>query len=193
MRNQNVFKLTRTAILSAIAAILFFIEIPVGVPFYKLDFSTLPAILAGFAMGPVYGLATVLIKDLIHLLVSSSGGIGELADFIMSGALVVISALLYSRHKSLKSALIGLGIGTVVMAILGAIVNYYVMLPFYTAFMPMEKIIEAGAAVIPAIQSKFSFVALITAPFNLLKGVALSVVTFLLYKHVSPFLHEKRA
>lgn len=193
MRNQNVFKLTRTAILSAIAAILFFIEIPVGVPFYKLDFSTLPAILAGVAMGPVYGLATVLIKDLIHLLVSSSGGIGELADFIMSGALVLISALLYSRHKSLKSALIGLGIGTVVMAILGAIVNYYVMLPFYTAFMPMEKIIEAGAAVIPAIQSKFSFVALITAPFNLLKGVALSVVTFLLYKHVSPFLHEKRA
>ena len=193
MRNQNVFKLTRTAILSAIAAILFFIEIPVGVPFYKLDFSTLPAIIAGFAMGPLYGCATVLIKDLLHLLVSSSGGIGELADFIMSCSLVIVSALLYAKHKTLKTALIGLGIGTVLMAVIGAAVNYFIMLPFYTAFMPMDQIIAAGAALIPAIDSKFMFVVAITAPFNLFKGIVLSLATFLLYKHVSPFLHAKGA
>ena len=138
MRGQHVFKLTRTAILAAVATILFYIEVPVGVPFYKLDFSTLPSILAGFAMGPLYGLATVAIKDLLHLLTSTSGGIGQLADFLMSGSLVVVSSLIYQRHKTRARALIGLCVGTLVMAALGALVNYYIMLPFYTAFMPME-------------------------------------------------------
>ena len=192
MRGQHVFKLTRTAILAAVATILFFFEVPVGVPFYKLDFSALPSILAGLAMGPLYGLATVAIKDLLHLLTSTSGGIGQLADFLMSGSLVVISSLIYQQHKTRARALIGLGVGTLVMAALGALVNYYIMLPFYTAFMPMEEIIAAGTALIPAIDSKFKFVLLITAPFNLFKGVVLSAATFLLYKRVSPLLHEKR-
>ena len=192
MRGQHVFKLTRTAILAAVATILFFFEVPVGVPFYKLDFSALPSILAGFAMGPLYGLATVAIKDLLHLLTSTSGGIGQLADFLMSGSLVVISSLIYQQHKTRARALIGLGVGTLVMAALGALVNYYIMLPFYTAFMPMEEIIAAGTALIPAIDSQFKFVLLITAPFNLFKGVVLSAATFLLYKRVSPLLHEKR-
>lgn len=191
MRGQHVFKLTRTAILAAIATILFYIEVPVGVPFYKLDFSTLPSILAGFAMGPLYGLATVAIKDLLHLLTSTSGGIGQLADFLMSGSLVVVSSLIYQRHKTRARALIGLCVGTLVMAALGALVNYYIMLPFYTAFMPMEEIIAAGTALIPAIDSQFKFVLLITAPFNLFKGVVLSAATFLLYKRVSPLLHAK--
>lgn len=192
MRNQKVFKLTRAAILSAIAIILFFLEIPVGVPFYKLDLSAIPSIVAGFALGPVYGLATLLIKDLVHLLVSSSGGIGQLADLTMTGSLVLVSALIYRQKKTRGGALAGMGLGTVLMAAVGAVMNYYVMLPFYTAFMPMEEIIAAGAALIPAIDSKFMFVLLLTAPFNLFKGVVLSAVTFLLYKHVSPFLHEKK-
>lgn len=193
MRGQHVFKLTRTAILAAVATILFYIEVPVGVPFYKLDFSTLPSILAGFAMGPLYGLATVAIKDLLHLLTSTSGGIGQLADFLMSGSLVVVSSLIYQRHKTRARALIGLCVGTLVMAALGALVNYYIMLPFYTAFMStsMEEIIAEGTALIPAIDSQFKFVLLITAPFNLFKGVVLSAATFLLYKRVSPLLHAK--
>ena len=193
MRGQHVFKLTRTAILAAVATILFFFEVPVGVPFYQLDFSTLPSILAGFAMGPLYGLATVAIKDLLHLLTSKSGGIGQLADFLMSGSLVVVSSLIYQRHKTRARALIGLCVGTLVMAALGALVNYYIMLPFYTAFMStsMEEIIAKGTALIPAIDSQFKFVLLITAPFNLFKGVVLSAATFLLYKRVSPLLHAK--
>lgn len=193
MRGQHVFKLTRTAILAAVATILFFFEVPVGVPFYQLDFSTLPSILAGFAMGPLYGLATVAIKDLLHLLTSKSGGIGQLADFLMSGSLVVVSSLIYQRHKTRARALIGLCVGTLVMAALGALVNYYIMLPFYTAFMStsMEEIIAKGTALIPAIDSQFKFVLLITAPFNLFKGIVLSAATFLLYKRVSPLLHAK--
>ena len=192
MRGQHVFKLTRTAILAAIATILFYIEVPVGVPFYKLDFSTLPSILAGFAMGPLYGLATVAIKDLLHLLTSTSGGIGQLADFLMSGSLVVVSSLIYQRHKTRARALIGLCVGTLVMAALGALVNYYIMLPFYTAFMPMEEIIAAGTALIPAIDSQFKFVLLITAPFNLLKWVLISALTGLMYKPLSPILHGRK-
>ncbi|MEG2859677.1 MAG: ECF transporter S component [Clostridia bacterium] len=183
--------ITRVGVLGAIAAVLYFFpEIPV-IGFYKLDFSTLPALLAGFALGPVAGLIVVLIKDVIGMTHSTSMMVGELADFLCSGAFVVVSALIYKKHRNFKGALISMGVGIVVMTIVGALANYFIMIPFYINQMnfPEEAVIGMMAAVIPAVDSVFKLVLMVTAPFNVLKGVVLCVLTLLMYKRLSHLLH----
>jgi len=191
-KNDTVFTLTRCGLLAAMAVILFYIEIPV-VAFYKLDLSTLPAILAGFAMGPIEGVAVILVKDLVHLLGTSTSGVGELADFLMSSAFVIPASLIYRRAKSRKSAVRGMLVGSVLMTVAAVLVNYFILIPAYQVLMnlPLEAIIGMGAAVLPFIDNTVKLVIFITAPFNVLKSVVLSLVTYLLYKRVSPMLHQK--
>ena len=100
-----VFVMTRCGILAAMAVILYYIEIPV-VAFYKLDLSTLPAILAGFAMGPLPGVAVVVIKNLVHMLGTSTACVGEMADIIMSSCFIIPASLIYRRRKDRKSAVL---------------------------------------------------------------------------------------
>jgi len=186
----SVGVMTRVAILAAAASILFLIEIPI-VAFYKLDLSNIPVLLGAFSMGPVPGLAILAIKSAIGLLHSSSAGVGELADFVMGAALVLPAALIYHRNKSRKNAIIGMAVGTLCMVVTGVLMNKWVMLPFYMgAFhMDMEGIIKA--AKVAAVDSEWKLLLLVTGPFNLLKGVVLSIVTALIYKPLSPILHEK--
>ena len=186
--------IARVGVLGAVAAILFYFpEIPV-IGFYQLDFSNLPALLGGFAMGPWAGLTIVAIKDLFGLLHSTSAMVGELADFLCSGAFVVVSAIVYQRHKTFKGALVGMGVGIALMALVGALANYYIMIPFYIGQMGFaeEQVIGMMAAVIPAVDSIFKLILLVTVPFNLIKGVVLCVLTLLLYKRLSGLLHGRR-
>ena len=187
-----VFVMTRCGILAAMAVILYYIEIPV-VAFYKLDLSTLPAILAGFAMGPLPGVAVVVIKNLVHMLGTSTACVGEMADIIMSSCFIIPASLIYRRRKDRKSAVLSMLIGTVLMTIAGVLVNYFILIPAYQTLMnlPLEVIVGMGAKVWSYIDNTVKLVIFITAPFNVLKGTVLSVVTYLLYKRVSPLLHQK--
>lgn len=189
--SATLFTLTRCGILAAMAVILYYVEIPV-VAFYKLDLSTLPAILAGFAMGPAQGAAVVVIKNLAHMLGTSTACVGELADIIMSGCFVVPASLIYRSRKSKRGALLGMAAGTVMMTIAGVLVNYLILIPAYQVLMnlPLEAIVGMGAAVWGYIDSTAKLVVFITGPFNVLKGLVLSLVTNLLYKRVSPLLHR---
>ena len=189
-RILSVREMTTIAILAAIAAILFMIEIPV-VLFYKLDLSTLPVLLGAFSMGPWQGTLILLVKSALGLFHSSSQGVGELADFIMGFAMIFPAALVYQKMKKRKGAIIGMILGTVVATIAAVLSNLYIMIPFYsTAYgMPIEAIIGMGQKLIPAVDSELKFVMLITAPFNILKWVVISIVTGLIYKPLSPLLH----
>lgn len=181
------------AILAAISAILFMVEIPI-VLFYKLDVSNLPVLLGTFAMGPLQGTLILLVKSLLGLLHSSSQGVGELADFLMGFAMLLPAGLLYQRRKNRKGAVLGMILGTVVATIVGVLSNLYIMIPFYGAAygMPVEQIVAMGQELIPAVDSEFKFVLLITAPFNLFKWIVISVLTALIYKPLSPLLHGTR-
>ena len=191
--NLSVQYMTRIAILGALSAILFMIEIPV-VAFYKLDVSTLPALLGAFSMGPWAGLAILAIKDVFGLLHSGTMYVGELADFIMGAAFILPAALIYRHHKSRKNALIGMIVGTVAMIVVSVLVNWQIMIPFYmNAFgMPMEKIIAMAQSAMPFVDTEWELLLFVTAPFNLLKGVVLSALTFVLYKRLSPLLHVRK-
>ena len=191
--NTNaMFNLTRCGLLSAMAVILFYIEIPV-VAFYKLDLSTLPAILAGFAMGPLQGIAVIIVKNLVHMLGTSTACVGEFADILMSCAFVVPASLYYRQHKNRKSALMAMLIGSVAMVVVSVLVNYFILIPAYQVLMnlPLEVIIGMGQKVFGFIDTTVELVLAITAPFNIFKAVVLSIVTYLLYKRVSPLLHQK--
>ncbi|MBQ4579591.1 MAG: ECF transporter S component [Clostridia bacterium] len=191
--NLSVQYMTRIAILGALSAILFMIEVPV-VAFYKLDVSTMPALLGAFSMGPMAGLAILLIKNLFGLLHSSSMYVGELADMIMGAAYVLPAALIYRYKKTRKNALIGMVVGTLVMVVVAVLVNWKIMIPFYmTAYgMPMEKIVAMAQSAMPFVDTEWELLLYVTAPFNLLKGIVLSALTFLLYKRLSPLLHVRK-
>ena len=191
--NLSVQYMTRIAILGALSAILFVIEIPV-IAFYKLDFSTLPALLGAFSMGPLPGLAILLIKDLIGMLHSSSMYVGELADFIMGAAFILPASLIYRKHKTRKTALVGMTVGTLCMIAVSVLVNWKMMIPFYmTAFhMDMDAVIGMAQKALPFVDTEWKVLLYVTAPFNLLKGFVLSLLTFVLYKRLSPLLHVRK-
>lgn len=181
------------AVLAAISAVLFMIEIPV-VLFYKLDLSHLPVLLGAFAMGPIPGTLILLVKSLLGLLHSTSQGVGELADFLMGFAMLLPASLIYQHSKSRRSAILGMAVGTIVATIVAVFANMYIMIPFYgTAYgMPVEAIVGMGTAIVPAVDSAWKFVLLITAPFNLLKWIVISVLAGLMYKPLSPILHGRK-
>ena len=184
----SVGVMTRVAILAAAASILFLIQIPI-VAFYKLDLSNIPVLLGAFSMGPIPGMMILALKSLIGLLSSSSAGIGELADFIMGAALVLPAALIYQQNKTRKSAIIGMAVGTLCMVIAGVLANKYIMLPFYMGAFHMDMDGILRFANVAGVDSEWKLLLMITGPFNLLKGVVLSVVAGLIYKPLSPILH----
>ena len=186
----SVGVMTRVAILAAAASILFLIQIPI-VAFYKLDLSNIPVLLGAFSMGPIPGMMILALKSLIGLLSSSSAGIGELADFIMGAALVLPAALIYQQNKTRKSAIIGMAVGTLCMVIAGVLANKYIMLPFYMGAFHMDMDGILRFANVAGVDSEWKLLLMITGPFNLLKGVVLSVVAGLIYKPLSPILHAK--
>lgn len=191
-KKLNVSTMTKVAMLSVIAFVLMQLEllVPIFPAFLKIDVSDLPALIGAFALGPFAGVAIEAVKNILHLLQTTTGGVGELANFVIGSAIIVPAAIIYKRNKSKKSAIIGLTIGTVAMAITGALANYFVLIPFYTAFMPIDAIVGMGTAVNHNINSVWDLVLLGILPFNLFKGAVLSVLTLILYKHLSPILHK---
>ena len=204
--DQRVRQMVRVGMLSAIAIILFMpmFEIPLFLPWMKLDLSTLPALLAGFAMGPLYGLCVIVIKCLVHIPMGSTGGIGELADFLCSSAMVLPAAFIYQFARRAASsnsnprvrnrilALVGMIIGALLMTGVSVLANQYILLPLFASkWGGMEAIIAAADN--PSITSVALLLLYGVVPFNLVKGGVLTVVTFLLYKPLSPLLHDRRA
>lgn len=191
---QNVRMLTMTAVLSAIAFVLAFFEFPVPLSpsFARMDLSDLPALTGAFAYGPAAGILIELVKNALQLLTSSTGGIGELANFIMGSSFVAAAGLIYKFNKTKKTAMIACMTASVVMGIVAAIVNYFILLPVFEAFMPLDQLIASFGEFIPFIKTKLDVVLFNAFPFNLLKGIGISIVTMLLYKRLTPILKGRQ-
>ena len=191
---QNVRMLTMTAVLSAIAFVLDFFEFPVPLSpsFARMDLSDLPALIGAFAYGPVSGVLIELVKNALQLLTSSTGGIGELANFIMGSSFVVAAGLIYKHHKTKKTAILACLIASVIMAVVATVVNYSILLPVFEAFMPLDQLIASFGEFMPFIKTKLDVVLFNAFPFNLLKGIGISIVTMLLYKRLTPILKGRQ-
>ena len=186
----NIRMLTMTAVLSAIAFVLAFFEFPVPLSpsFARMDLSDLPALIGAFAYGPAAGILIELVKNALQLLTSSTGGIGELANFIMGSSFVAAAGLIYKFHKTKKTAMLACLIASIVMGVGAAIVNYFILLPIFEVFMPLDQLIASFGEFIPFIKTKLDVVLFNAFPFNLLKGIGISIVTMPLYKRLTPTL-----
>lgn len=186
--------LVKVAVLAAIARVVMFFEFPLPIfpAFLKMDFSDLIPLLGGLAMGPLAGVLIELVKNLIHVVNSTTGGVGDLANFIVGAAYIFSVSYFYQKHKTKKGAVIGLIVGIFAMIVAGALVNYFITVPLYAIVLGLstESIVGMSAAVIPAIHDKFTLILFAFCPFNLLKGVLLTLLALPLYKHVSPLLHK---
>lgn len=186
-------KLVVTALLSAVATVLMFLDfsVPFMPPFIKMDFSELPALIASFALGPVSGVVVCLVKNLINLLSSNTGGVGELSNFLLGCAFVLPAGLIYKRKKTRLGAFLGSLVGAIIMSGIGVLTNYYIVYPVYTVFMPMEAILGAYRAIYSGIQNLWQALLIFNLPFTFLKGMANVLMTFAVYKYISPVLKGK--
>ena len=179
----------------ALAAVLMLFEFPlvfIAPSFYGLDLSEVPVLVGAFSMGPAAGVIIEFVKILVKLLMkpTTTGCVGEMANFVIGCSFVVPAAMIYHVKKSKKSAMYGMMVGTIVLAIAGVVINAVVMLPFYSKVMPLESIIALGAAINPAVSNIWTFAIICVGPFNLVKGVVVSVVTSLVYKRISNLIHS---
>ena len=187
--------LVSIALCSAIAYVLMLIEIaiPIVPSFVKFDFSDLPALICAFTFGPLAGVFVELIKNLLHLLTTHTMGVGELSNFILGYCLVIPAGIIYKKNRTRKGALIGMLVGTLCFAAMGFFSNYFIVFPFYINAMgfPMDAIIEMGTKISPILDSELKLIALCITPYNIFKGVIISILTFLLYKRLKPILKGK--
>lgn len=188
--NHNVRMLTITAVFSAISFILAFFEFPVPLSpsFARMDLSDLPALICTFAYGPVTGVLIEFIKNALQLPSTSTSGIGELANFIMGSSFVVIAGIIYKPYKTKKAAIISCLIASIGMGITAAIVNYFILLPVFSAFMPLDQVIASFGEFMPFIKTKLDVVLFNAFPFNLLKGIGMSIITMILYNRFGTIL-----
>lgn len=188
---RNIHSMTSIALLAAVSFALAFWEFPVPLSpsFARMDISDFPALVGAMTLGPWAGLAVELIKNLLGLLSTSTGGVGELANFLMGGAMVFIAGTIY--YKWNRKAWLACLAGSVAMAFMAALTNYFILLPLFERFMPMEALIASFSEYIPFIHTKLDVVLLNAVPFNLLKGLGISLVTLLVYHKLTPVLRGK--
>ncbi len=195
MENKKIDtrKIAVTAVMAALSTVLMILEfnIPLVPSFLKFDFSDLPAIITSFAFGPLCGVSVELVKNLIHLLFTHTGGVGELANFLVGSAFVFPAGLIYKHKKSRKGALIGALVGMLVSATVSFPVNYFITYPFYMGIMPEEVIVSMYKALIPPADTLTKALLIVNIPFTAFKGALNSLITFLVYKKISPILKSK--
>ena len=191
--NLSTRTIVSCGMLAACAIILTYLEFPtfIAPSFYRFNISDLPALIGGFAMGPLAAIIIELIKSLVMLLINPSNptlGIGELSNFILGCAFVVPASIIYRRKKTKKTAVIALIASGLFMALLGAVLNAFVLIPMYASAYfngSIESILDMGAAIFPFIDSMFDFCLVCVLPFNLIKALVVSAITMFIYKPLS--------
>jgi riboflavin transporter FmnP len=191
---SHLGKLTKIAILSALAWILMVLEfmLPFTPPFLKMDFSDIPALLGAFALGPISGILIKFITNVLHLSTSNSLYVGEIANFVIGAIFAGTAGLIYRYKKTRGGAVLGMIAGTLAMTVASVIANYYVMLPFYaTVFhISMDDIVNMARQANALVKDVRTLIVFVFVPFNLIKGLSVSFITALFYKRISPILHR---
>lgn len=195
-RIWNTRRIAFVGMLGALSAVLmmFNVSLPFAPTFLKFDISELPALFAGFFLGPIYGAAVILVKIVIKLVVqgTETAFVGELMNVIGSSAFVIPAALIYKYDRTKKGAVISLTASTIGVSIVVIFLNAYIAFPMYSALygMPMEMIIEMGSSVNPLVHDSVTLMLFGVFPFNLVKHGITSAATYLVYKRCGSALRS---
>lgn len=193
MDKSYIEKISLCGILGALGFVLMLLEFPLPfiIPsFIKLDFSEIPALISAFAYGPLYGVLVCLIKNLLHLFVTSSAGVGELSNFVLGVIFVGAAGLVYKKIHSRKGALIGSVMGAFIMALISIFTNYFIVYPAFSVLygLSMDTILGMYKALLSSVDNLFEALIIFNLPFNLAKGILDAAICFIIYKKISPIL-----
>lgn len=184
--------IARTAVFAAISIVLYTVpflkfSLPIFPAFLEIHLDEIPAFLAGFAYGPLSGFLVILLKTVVKLPLTGTAGVGELADFIYSVAFVLPAAFIYKKHRTLKGALVSIGVATVIQIVTSSLCTTFIMLDMYSKLyhLPKAVILSMCQKINPAIKDLgLPFLFMVALPFNTLKDAIVVVVTMILYKRL---------
>ena len=184
--------IARTAVFTAVSIILYTVpflkfSLPIFPAFLEIHLDEIPALMAGFAYGPLSGFLVILVKTVVKLPLTGTAGVGELADFIYSAAFVLPAAFIYKKHRTLKGALISLLIATAVQLVVASFGTTFIMLDVYSVLyhLPKQVILGMCQKINPSVTNlTWPFLLMVGLPFHALKDAIVVVVTFLLYKRL---------
>ena len=190
----SIRNITVTALMSAAATVLMFVSfgLPILPSYLKVDFSELPALLTSFALGPVYGVIVCLVKNLFNVAATTTGGVGELCNFLLGALFVAPAGIIYRRHRTRSTALIGTLVGVITMTVCSFFVNNFLVYPAYLLIMPEQAIVDMYSALVPWADEIWKGIVVFNMPLTFSKGLADAALTFILYKHLSPLLKGKK-
>ncbi|MDU2710130.1 MAG: ECF transporter S component [Finegoldia magna] len=191
-KNSSTQTMVKISILGAISALLmiFKFPLPFAPPFMTVDIGDLGVLISGFALGPIAGVLTSAVKILLNFIINgtTTGGVGELSNFILSSVFVVVASSIYNKGKSKKSAITGLVFGVLAYTVVACISNYFVIFPLYG--INLVDFTKEFAKVNLLAGTPLMFVLFSIVPFNIVKGIIVSAVTIALYKPISRFLKK---
>jgi riboflavin transporter FmnP len=180
---KNLKSLIAAAMLAAVSCVLFLVQFstPLTPSFLKLDISDLPALLASMALGAPYGVLVCLIKNVIGLLHSQTGGVGELSNFLLSASFVLVTGLVYRRFHSRKGCVAGVLLGGITMAAVSFPSNLFLVYPVYAKFLPMEAIMGAYQLILPGVRRLWQALLIFNVPFTFVKALLCAVLALTVY------------
>lgn len=186
-------KMVKIAVFGAISGILmlFKFPLPIAPAFMTVDLSDVATLVSGFVLGPVSGVITVIIKNLLNLLLQGTQTfyVGELSNTIIGSVFVLVSSIIYHRDKTKITAIIGLLLGVLFMTMTATLSNYFVIFPLYARVMGIE--LESFVNMMPPnnyVNSFMDLILLAVIPFNIVKGFINGLVTILIYKNISKLI-----
>lgn len=195
MKNKKVRVITGTAVLTAVAFALQFLEFPIPIipSFIKLDFSDLPALIGAFTYGPLAGVLIQLLKNLLHMPFSSSMFIGELSNFLLGASFVLVAGLIYKHKKTKKNAVIAGICAAIAMGAVCLPLNYFIVYPLYYNVLgfPEEAVLQMYQAILPKVKNIAQALLIFNVPFTTVKALISVIVSVIIYKPISPLLKGK--
>jgi riboflavin transporter FmnP len=197
--NRRLKPLILTSLLAAISCVLFLIQFstPLTPAFLKLDLSDLPALLASLLLGAPYGVLVCLIKNMIGLFHTQTGGVGELSNFILSATFVFVAGLVFRRrravptHHARRRIALGALLGALAMALISFPSNLFLVYPVYTKFMPLEAIMGMYRTIVPSVTALWQALLIFNVPFTFLKGILCAVAALVLYRPLKPLFAQR--
>lgn len=187
--------ITRLAVFTALSVVLYmFAKFPMPgfAPWLDMQVSELPALLAGYMMGPWYGAVVIVLKCAIKMPFTTTSCVGEIGDLLMGIAFVLPAAYIYKRNRTLKGALVSVSVGIASFAVFSILVNWLVLIPFYARVYDWDMLVGMLKSLFPDITKETFYVYYLfcsVLPFNIIRGIVCGGLTFLLYKHLERFFN----
>lgn len=191
---NTLVKISIFTAMSGLLMVIFKFPLPFAPAFMTVDFGDVPALISGFALGPLAGITTVVLKNLVNLFLTgtTTAYVGELSNIIVGSTFVGVSSLIYQRNRTKKGAIIGLVVGILFMTFLATLSNYYVIFPLYAKMfkMPLDGFVKHVPAMNKFVNSFFDVMLFAVVPFNIVKGMFNSMATLAIYKYISKLIKK---